>query len=292
MKSLKGFIYINYNTSTHDLTNANGSANLTALASQAVYGRCAPAVLNYGVDGWSPNATTGSTVRFRADINATTSNLTTAVPIQTNAILYAPYYVATPEVDRTLTFKKTIRYLERFVTQFNIAANGNFSGTLTPGISNPKRCILYPYFTGAGTSGNSGFVTNPLLNPVDGTPSTTSPFAAVKDWQLYVGNVPMFQQPVTMDFTTFMNEVAQNGEDGGLVDTRASGLLNQRLWNTLYRYYTVDIGRRMNSEDGSSKSVQISCSNATNCPMTVVAIIHYEREIVVDTASGQIMQSM
>jgi hypothetical protein len=292
MKSLKGFIYINYNTSTHALTNANGSNALTAVSSQAVYGRCSPAVLNYGIDGFLPNSTTGSTMTFRADINATVSNLSSAVPIQTNAILYAPYYVATPVVDRELTMKKTVRYLERFVTTFNIAANGNFSGTLTPGISNPKRVVLYPYFTGAGTSGNTGFVTNPLLNPFDGVPSTTSPFAAIKDWQLYVGNVPMFQQPVSMDFQTFMNEVAQNGEDGGLVDTRSSGLLNQRLWNTLYRYYTVDVGRRMNSEDGASKSVQISCTNATNCPMSVVAIIHYEREITVDTASGQIMQTM
>lgn len=292
MKSIKGFIYINYNSSIHDLTNANGASTITALSSQAVYGRCSPAILNNGSDGYLSNATTGSTVRFRADINATTSNLATAVPIQTNAILYAPYYVATPSVDRELTMKKTVRYLERFVTTFNIAANGNFSGTLTPGISNPKRVVLYPYFTGAGTSGNSGFVTNPLLSPFDGCPSTTSPFAAIKDWQLYVGNVPMFQQPVSMDFQTFMNEVAQNGEDGGLVDIRNSGLLNQRLWNTLYRYYTVDVGRRMNSEDGASKSVQISCSNATNCPMSVIAIIHYEKEIVVDTASGQIMQTM
>lgn len=292
MKSLKGFIYINYNTSTHTLTNANSSSNLTAVSSQAVYGRCSPAILNYGTDGWTPNATTGANSTFRADINATTSNLSTAVPIQTNSILYAPYYIATPAVDRELTMKKTVRYLERFVTTFNIAANGNFSGTLSPGISNPKRVVLYPYFTGAGTSGNSGFVTNPLLSPFDGCPSTTSPFAAIKDWQLYVGNVPMFQQPVSMDFQTFMNEVAQNGEDGGLVDTRSSGLLNQRLWNTLYRYYTVDIGRRMNSEDGASKSIQISCTNATNCPMSVVAIIHYEREIVVDSASGQIMQTM
>jgi hypothetical protein len=292
MKSLKGFVYLNYNASTHALTNANGSANLTAVNSQSIFGRCAPAILNYGTSGWSPNATTGSIVTFRADINATTSNLSTAKYIQTNAVLYAPYYVATPEVDRNLTMKKTVRYNERFVTQFNLTENGNFSGTLSPGISNPKRVILYPYLTGAGTSGNSGFITNPLLSPFDGTPFTSSPFAAIKDWQLYVGNVPMFQQPVTQDFQTFLNEVSQNGEDGGLVDTRSSGLLNQRLWNTLYRYYTCDIGRRMNSEDGASKSIQISCTNATNCPMTVIAIIHYEREIVVETASGQIMQTM
>lgn len=293
IKGIKGFIYINYNSSTHDITNANGSSNITAVTNQSVYGRCCPASFNTGSDGFLANATTGSTVKFTADINGTVSaNLTSAVPIQTNAVLYCPYYVATPEVDRSLSFVKSIRYNERFVTSFNISANGNFAGTLSPGISNPKRVILYPYFTGAGSSGNSGFITNPLLSSVDSVPSTTSPFAAIKDLQLYVGNVPMYQQPVTMDWLTFLNEVSEQGIEGGKNDQLSSGLLSERMWNQLYRYYTVNVGRRMNSEDGASKSVQISCTNATNCPMTVVAIIWYEREISVNTASGQITQGM
>lgn len=289
MKSLKGFVYINYNSSVHEITGSGST--VSAVNSQAIYGRCAPACFNVGIDGVAFNATS-SGLRLRSEISAVTSSiLSTAQPIQQNALFYAPYYVATPEVDRALTMKKTIRYNERFITQFNVAANGNFTGTLTPGISNPKRLIMYPYFTGAGSSGFT-FQTNPLLSPFDGTPSTTSPFAAVKDWQVFVGNVPMFQQPVTQDWLTFNNEVAQCGEEGGLVDTRSSGLLNQELWNTLYRYYTIDLGRRLNSENGASKSVQVSLTNATNCPMTIVAIIHYEREITVDTASGMVVQGM
>ena len=102
----------------------------------------------------------------------------------------------------------------------------------------------------------------------------------------------MFQQPVTMDWQTFCNEVGKNGFNGGEVDQASSSLLSQLSWNQLYRYYTCDISRRMNSEDGASKSIQISCTNATVCPMTVVAIIWYEREITVDSASGMVMQSM
>lgn len=290
VKGLKGFIYLNYNSSEHTLAGSAGVLS-TASTDRAIYGRCCPAQLNLGTDGFSLGATTNPI--FTAEISAIASTtLTTATPIQTNAILHAPYYVATPEVDRALTTRKTIRYNERFVTQFNMAASGSFNGTLSPGISNPKRVILYPYFTGAGASGNSGFVTNPLLSPFDGCPSTTSPFAAIKDWQLYVGNSPMFQQPVTMDWQTFSNEVSQNGLDGGIVDQSSSGLLSQKMWNQLYRYYTCDIGRRMNSEDGASKSIQISCSNATTCPMTVIANIWYEREVQIDTASGMIIQGM
>jgi len=293
VKGLKGFIYLNYNTSSHVITNTGASAIITGVTSSAVFGRCAPAIYNVGTDGFALASSGTAPVTFTADINATLSaGCPLAVPTQSNAVLYAPYYQATPEVDRALTTRKTIRYNERFVTQFSLAASGNYTATLSPGISNPKRVILYPYFTGAGSSGNSGFLTNPLLSPFDGCPSTTSPFAALKDLQLYVGNQPMFQQPVSMDWQTFCSEVGQNGLDGGLVDQASSGLLSQRTWNQLYRYYTCDIGRRMNSEDGASKSIQISCSNATVCPMTVVAIVHYEREIVIDTASGMVSQTM
>lgn len=292
IKGLKGFIYLNYNSSTSIISNTGTSATITSVNSSATFGRCCPAVYNVGVDGCVLSSAATNPVTFTADINATTSNLAGAVPTQMNAMLHAPYYIATPEVDRALTIKKTVRYNERFVTQFNITASGSYTATLSPGISNPKRVILYPYFTGAGTSGNTSFLTNPLLSPFDGVPSTTSPFAALKDLQLYVGNSPMFQQPISMDWQTFSNEVSQNGLDGGVVDQAASGLLSQRTWNQLYRYYTVDIGRRMNSEDGASKSIQISCTNATTCPMTVIAIIWYEREITVDTASGQVSQSM
>ena len=292
IKGLKGFIYLNYNSSTSIISNTGASATITSVNSSATFGRCCPAVYNVGTDGCVLNASATAPVTFTADINATASNLATAVPTQQNAILHCPYYQATPEVSRALTFRKTVKYNERFVTQFSLAASGNYTATLSPGISNPKRVILYPYFTGAGTSGNTSFLTNPLLSPFDGCPSTTSVFAAIKDLQLYVGNVPMFQQPVNMDWQTFNNEVAQNGLDGGLVDSASSGLLSARNFSSLYRYYTVDVGRRMNSEDGASKSIQISCTNATVCPMTVIAIIWFEREIVVDTASGQVSQSM
>lgn len=291
VKGLKGFIYLNYNSTETTITNTGASSTITGISTTAKFGRCCPGMLN--ISGLTLNNTATAPVVFKADINGTTSGgCPLALPTQSNAILYAPYYVATPEVDRALTFKKTIRYNERFVTQFSLTDGGQANQTLTPGISNPKRVILYPYFTGPGSSGNSGFITNPLLSPFDSVPSTTSPFASLANLQLYCANMPIFQTPINMDWQTFANEVAQNGLDGGSVDQASSGLLSQRTWNQLYKYYTVDLSRRQNGSDGASKSIQISCSNPTKCPMNVIAIIWYEREITVDTASGMVMQSM
>jgi len=289
VKGLKGFIYVNYNAAS--CTIAGSALVPTAVNPTPTYGRCMPAMLNWNATDFSLGASGGC--KFIAEVSGVKSTvLTTPTPTQQNARLIVPYYNATPEIDRALSTKKTIRYNERFVTQLSIASGANVNQTLSPGISNPKRLILYPYFTGAGTSGVGAFAANPLISPFDSAPSTTSPFAAIKDLQVYVGNLPMYQSPITMDYDTYLNEQAQQGIDGGLVSQTSSGLLNQRMWNQLYRYYTCDIGRRMNSEDGCSKSVQISCTNATTCPMNVIAIIWYEREITIDTASGAVMQSM
>ena len=295
VKGMKGFIYVNYNACKSVISNTGTNATITSVQNTATFGRCAPAMVNNASGGLVLSSTATAPVEFVAEVSgvkSSTAAVSGAAPAIQNARLVVPYYVATPEIDRALSMKKTIRYCERFVTQFALSAGQNYNATLSPGISNPKRVILYPYFTGPDSDNqNTRFITNPLISPFDSVPSTTSPFAALKDLQIYVGNQPMFQSPITMDYDTYLNEVAQQGLDGGLASQQSSGLLNQRLWNTLYRYYTCDIGRRMNSEDGASKSVQLSCTNATLCPMSVIAIIWYEREITIDTASGFVSQN-
>ncbi|GMF28551.1 unnamed protein product [Phytophthora lilii] len=100
-----------------------------------------------------------------------------------------------------LSMKKIMRYNERFVTTFQVAANGQFSGTLTSGVVNPKRVILYPMLLGTNSSsaGLGAFSTNPLLSPWDAAPAATSHFAAITNLQIVVGGVPQFQAPVNMD---------------------------------------------------------------------------------------------
>jgi len=294
VKGMKGFIYVNYNAAQTTYTiSADGNGTLTAAPTSSQYfGRCQPGMLNAGAVAH----TIGGRLQFKCEVSgAATSGsaLTDAIPTFNNARLFAPYYVANPEVDRALTMKKTIRYNERFVTSFDISAGGSYTGTITPGISNPKRLILVPRLTGsAGAAGTAAFQLEPLLSPWDAVPAATSPFAGIKDLQVYVGNSPAFQSPVTMTYEMFLQEVAQQGLDGGLGNQQASGLLSQRMWDQMYRYYTVDIGRRMNSEDGASKSVQVQCNNATTTAMKVIAILWFEREITIDTALGQVSQGM
>jgi len=306
IKNLSGYIYLNYNAAVSTI-NATSAGVLSAPTNTALFGRCMPGMFNiastsYTTSGTSTNSavydgcqlgdgTNAAKVTFTAEISgvkSSNSSLSSANPVLTNARLVTPYYQATPTVDRTLKMEKVVRYNERFVTSFNLNQLSSANLTLSPGLSNPKRVILYPFYTGTGASGYSNFLSNPLLSPFDSVPATSSTFATLKDLQFYVSNKPMFQSPVNYGFEHFMQEVSRTGLDGGQNDEQSSGLINFRQWNTFYRYYTCDLGRRLDSEDGASKSIQVSCTNATNCPMTVIAIIWYEKQVKISTDGGVI----
>jgi hypothetical protein len=218
-------------------------------------------------------------VEFECDVSGeTATTLTDAKPVSTNATLYCPQYMPTPEISRVLSMRKTFRYDDVFVTQFAVGAGLSVNQTITPGLSNAKKLILYPYFTSG-----SNFLANPLLSPFSGEPNCTSPLAVINQFQVMIGNVPAFNQPQNYDWAQFIQEMG---------DVAPNSLLSARTWNQLYRYYCVNIQRRLNSEDGSSKSIQVSLNNPTTCNMNIIALVHFEREITVDTVSGQIIQGM
>jgi hypothetical protein len=181
---------------------------------------------------------------------------------------------------------KKIRYLERNVSTFDLSAGQSGTITLSPGIANAKRVVLFPYWNGTQTA--TGLTTlrpDPLLSPFEATGGMcTGIYAALSNLQILVGNKPMWQNPVSYGFDMFLQESSQQGIEGGQESTIGSGLLSQTTWEKLYRYVTCDISRRQESEDGSSKSVIVQATNPTLLNMRVIAFIYYEKEITIDTA--------
>jgi len=297
IKNLKGFLYVNINSATSTYTSTGGAAGaagtgvvMTSISNTAQYGRSQPAMLDKAVTSGAAD----SVITFKSEISGIASpNLTITKPPMTNARLYTPYYVASPEIDRMLVQKKTLRYNETYVTTVNIAKVASVNVTITPGIANPKRLIMLPILTGTGANAAdvTSFQAFPELSPFDiAGCGGSSPFAALQQLQVSVGNQPMFQEPVSYNSHMFLEEIAQMGRDGGLDSESGSGLFSQAMWEQNYRFHTVDIGRRINGDDGASKAVQLSCYNPCNADMRLICIVWYEREITVDTAMGTISQ--
>lgn len=286
-RNLKGFLYLNFNSSLTTITTTAGAA-LSTISTVASSGRTCPVLINQPAVDLSNLLKASATWELECTISGVATDLSAAQPQQQNATLWCPYYVANPTVDSALSMKKTYRYLERNVSTFDIGAGANQTITLTPGISNADGVLLFPYYTGSSTISN--LLSNPLLSITDTCPSTSSPFATLKDLQILVGNKPIFNNPVNYTSSLFLQEIAQLGAEGGLDNQLASGLLTQQDFERLYNYHYINVGRRLESEDGSSKSIIVQATNPTTCNMRVIAMVFYQKEITIDTSNGRIFQ--
>lgn len=292
-KGVKGSITINYNAGKSTLVSDSSGAFTSSTSFNPIYGNSMPAMTTL-----RPAAAAANTWEVYAEVSGaqfTGTNLTTAQPVITNARLYVPLFVGQPSVERALNQKKQITYLERFQTTIEVDKNGSYSGSISSGITNPRRITMYPFYT-TTTNAAAPFDTitlpsDPMLSCLTHEGFGTSPLAALRGLQFTVAGKPIFQSPVDYDFHMFNEEIATLGLNGGTDHEQTSGLINSRQWGDLYRFYTCDLSRRIEGSDGQSVPVQVSFTNATALKMRVVVEIEYEKSVVVDCQFGLVQNA-
>lgn len=305
-KNTKGFIYINYNSSSTTIVSKAaggiiGPLTIDSVSNNMNFGNTCPILYNLTSAELASAYTTRTglsvpaavtTLTVTADVNGTKTDGTGLSPSQTFSRLLVPTYTPNPMADGALTQKKTFRYFERMTNKFMVLPNSSFTWTLTNGIANPRKLFMQPIITSWATSGTvMADAINPLRSPFTTIPATTSPFASIKQLQVTVGNIPCWNNPIDFGYDMFLQEMAQSGVDGGLDDTTSSGLLSQQSWESLHRFIAVDVGRRLPSEDGASKSIIVSGTNNTAFPLTIYYHIWRDAIATVDTAMGTVSQA-
>ncbi|KAF4047486.1 hypothetical protein GN244_ATG00040 [Phytophthora infestans] len=200
-----------------------------------------------------------TTLSITADVNGTPTAETGITPSQTFSRLLAPNY--SPKSQR----------------QSCIGAS--FTWTVSNGIANPKRLIMQPVITNITAGATVSDMINPFRSPFSTVPATTSPFAALKNLQITVGNHPIWNNPVRFGYDLFVQEMSKSGCDGGLDDVVSAGLLSQRQWELLYRFVAVDIGCRLPSEDGASKSIIVSGTSNCNYALTIYYHVLFKADL-------------
>ncbi|RLN92260.1 hypothetical protein BBJ28_00026241 [Nothophytophthora sp. Chile5] len=302
-KNVSGFIYLNYNSSQTTLVqNTAGVIDpgvLDSIACNMQFGNTCPVLYNFSsvnVSGNTTGTATGlavpasSTLSITADINGTSTAGTGITPPQTFSRLLVPTFMPNPSADHSLTQKKSFRYFERITNKFTVLPNASFTWTVTNGIANPKKLIMMPIISSMTAGGTVADVINPFRSPLSTIPATCSPFASLKNLQVTVGNLPCFNNPVSFGYDLFVQEMSESGMNGGLDDETNHGLLSQQLWESLYRFVAVDIGRRLPSEDGAAKSIVVSGTNNTNFPLTIYYHVLRDAVATVDTSMGTVQQ--
>lgn len=295
VKNLKGFLYLTYNSSQTTVTLATGT--ITSVSTVVQSGRTCP--INHcvlaGVGGAAGTPATGATVAtgsgsyvITTGVDGTNTNaIGNSAMITTNARLLCPSYDANPKTDAALSRTAKFSTFEKIVNPIICPAGQSVNVTITAGVANARRLVLLPMWQNMGGSTTP----NPEQSIFDTCPATSSPFAALNQLQVYLANKPCYRYPINYNFEQWLMENSQVGANGSMVNEMTSGLLSKQLFEQNHRFYTVDLSRRMESEDGMSKSVQVQFTNPGTLSMKVIAILFYEKFWTVDTASTTLSSS-
>ncbi len=290
-KNLKGYIYLSFNSSQINLTGGATTLVLSSVSVTPMTGRTTPILINTNtVTGITPGKgdSTAPIIQVTCGVDATTTDaISPAGPLLTNARLLVPFFIANPKTDMALTNpSKFFTSLEKIVNPITCVAGGSVNYTITVGVPNARKLLLLPMWQNLG---GSTYLTNPEVSPFDTVPATSGPFATLANLQVYLGNRPIYQYPIQYDFEQWVQENSQFGLNGASVNEDTSGLLSEELFKQNHRYYAIDLSRRLPSEDGSSKSVQVSFNNpSSSYGLKVIAIVWYEKQWVMNTATCQI----
>lgn len=208
--------------------------------------------------------------------------------------LYAPVYYMNPLAESkylSLTPTKKIMYKDVFQYQFNKQGQGNFNILVSNGISNICSVLVVPFIstglaiTSFGGDAETTSISSPL-NPFCPAPAVPDP-VMINNFNILISGVNLFLNNEQYDFEAFLEQLAQSNQiNGGLTTGLASGLINEAMFSSGYRYYYGDASRILPSEQGVSRSVQVVGNNLCAQPIDLMVFVEFMREITIDISTG------
>ena len=221
-------------------------------------------------------------------------------PTLSGVRLYAPLYTFNPvqeEAYLTLNKIKTIRYNDLYNYTIDVVCSGtagSLQGTvtslLTNGVPNPQYLVIIPFVgSGSNNTGNGTAAISAYGSPFASEPGTSSCGIALTDLNVQVAGVNVFTQNEQYSWENFTEELALNNAiNGSQVDGLNSGLITYQMWNNNYRYYTVNLSRRLPAENSVPKSLQVTATVLSGSieRVQLQVFLVWGREIAIDLETG------
>lgn len=280
LKNLNGYLTVNYNDVSINLTASSTAATNTVGSVSVVnnYGNSCPIQLNSsattGIQMTSStvDVATAGIIQVKASVDGTsTGALTGSAPIINNARFYVPYYTPTPDTADKFKTEK-IFTISDYKLQIldSISSGQQVSANITDGLPNLTHLVIYPML-------KLGSVSNPEKDLPFA--SSANLFSYLKDIQVYVANKPILQQVEKFDYNFFIEQMQSLGLNS-INKTTTSGLIGEEDWVNNNRYYVFDLKRLGldHSLVGKSQSVQLSFTNGTQYTMKVLCFLFFDTE--------------
>jgi hypothetical protein len=220
------------------------------------------------------------------------ASLVTAVgSMQTSTRLYVPAYTMNPTKEKSyleMNRTKTIKYNDIYQYQFRNNTS-SFSILVSNGISKLKNVVILPILSRDGTVTTTASGLSPIASPLASEPATCSPLQWVKDFNVQISGVNAFVNNLQFGYEQFLTELSQTGVNGNLTTGLCSGLISRDAFEQTYGYLLVDCSRRLGQAFVAPASVQLTGTVAGNKPVDLIAFCEFEREITVDTFTGDVI---
>ena len=284
---------INYNSCTQSVTSVAVGPTLVQAAPTMTAGRTNPMLMSSSAVGAPMNLpVAGGAGAVFALACGVVSVATGTNALLSSCRLYVPAYEMAPVAEAEyLSMKrvKSISYTDIYqYTVSNVAAGASFNQILTNGFVGAEELVILPVFNGA--AGNAATIAlQPYQSCFDTVPATSSPEAALTQFNVQLSGKQVFAQNLQYDSSVFRDEIvsANTGDDNF---AGKAALIGRQDWDALYRYYVVDLSRRLASEDAIPKSVVITGTNNTAKALDLICFISFRRHISVNLSTGALLQ--
>ena len=221
-----------------------------------------------------------------------------SAPIQA-VRLYCPAYTMTAQAEaRYLAMSPTKKVIYNDFFQYTIPAitTGTFNTLVSNGLPNLRSVLVVPTIdkvsngTETAAGGNySGVTSSSLLSPFSSTGGSPDPIP-ITQFQIQLSGKNSFNQNQAYDYEQFVEQlVASNQLNGSMTTGLGSGLIGFNEWEQLYRYMYCNASRGNPQDMGVSKSIQIQGTTTTAATVSLLVFAEFERSVVLNLASGQVV---
>jgi hypothetical protein len=215
--------------------------------------------------------------------------------------LYAPIYKFNPLAEQrylSLSPQKKVEYNDVFQYQFsNITAGTTFNFLVTNGIQNIQSVLVVPLINSTNNGVTSLTLTNAAPVAVSSVPPTllsgTCPTGACPDpislinFNILISGVNLFLNNQLYDYEQFRQELMSSNQlNGNITSGLTSGLISEKMFSNLYRWYYGNAARCLPSEEGVSRSVQIIGQNNSLVAIDLLVFVEFKKSMTVDISTG------
>lgn len=282
---------MNTNSSV-DLVNAaqgaaGGAANFSSYTSYTPNGTL-PFMISPIGEGFNPNNSTATNAKLVIGANA-----------QPSCQFYACKYALTTDEDARYLANpvKYIPYLD--YTYFYISeksAGAQIQETISSSANNLRYLLIVPQLgkTANSISANGAITlatSSAMESPFSSSPATTAPYCKLRNFNVKVGDNPLYRYSKQYAFEQYMEEVRPAlSHNGGALQSKgfSSGLLSKTAWEAGHNYYYIDLSRKEDTVDHDNTSIDLSFLNNSSVPLEFHVFLGRERNITLNVGNGQI----